>query len=355
MDSDDDFIGFDSTDQINYLSQQLLTQLNKSLKLIDELNTSPVISPVNLLPQITVTQSCSNNTFSPNLNELFISPSPNFSSVPNSVSSPFTPFTSSFTAVDLNLNFYSNISPISPLQPSIISYTPLTITNQMNTPNILPVRRCFRRLSSENIIFNLEDSQNDTIDNNLPTLSSPSLIPSLDDTFLQEHPIHLTESSPVSLVTDTDINVIQEFLQSFDEQGKCTHSTPTPVISKPKKVRWSPSIEIEGVTIPISVSDNTDQISISNITDQIVIPDTIDQLTPLKGDTNKESIAQRTRKKKSNILPDLPWVQDTVLEWKRPSKIPIFKVERSPVPIHLSPDTTTTVTITTIQSSFTEK
>ena len=297
------------------------------------------------MPQITVTQSCSNDTFSPNLNELFISPSPNFSSVPNSVSSPFTPFTSSFTAVDLNLNSYSNISPISPLQPSIISYTPLTITHQTNPPNILPVRRCFRRLSSENIIFNLEDSQNDTIDNNLPTLSSPSLIPSLDDTFLQEHPIHLTESSPVSSVTDTDINVIQEFLQSFDEQGKRAHSTPTPVISKPKKVRWSPSIEIEGVTIPISIS---------NITDQIVIPNTVDQLTPLKGDTNNQTIAQRTRKKKSKILPDLPWVQDTVLEWKRPSKIPIFKVKRSPVPIHLSPDTTTTVTITTIQSSFTE-
>ncbi|RXG56829.1 hypothetical protein Avbf_15841 [Armadillidium vulgare] len=246
IESDDDFIGFHNADQINSLSQQILTQLQKSLTLIDKLPTSPIISPNIHLPQSTISPNSVNDFFSFHLDDLFVSPSSVFSIVSNSPSS-FTSPTSLCTSIELNLNSHLNISPVSPQRSSIISYTPLTITNRINTSDIPPIRRCFRRLSSENILFSLEESPINTIDNNSSALISPTTNPSLGDSFLLKYPIDVTKSSPVFPISDTDIGVIKEFLQSFDEQGTLTHSTPTQVNSKKKNVHWAPSVEIEGI------------------------------------------------------------------------------------------------------------
>ncbi|RXG58514.1 hypothetical protein Avbf_13752 [Armadillidium vulgare] len=115
----------------------------------------------------------------------------------------------------VNLNTQVMLSPVSPQQSSIISYTPLTITNQLITSELHPVRRCFRRLSSENIIFNLEDSQT-SVSNN---------------------------------VND------RLFLQAFDEQGAFIHSTPTPT----KSVHWAPSIKLEEIITPCSDNETVAQ------------------------------------------------------------------------------------------------
>ncbi|KAL7632988.1 UNVERIFIED_CONTAM: hypothetical protein RMT77_016698 [Armadillidium vulgare] len=228
------------------------------------------------------------------------------------------------------------MSSVSSQQSSIVSYTPLTITNQINTSDIPPIRRCFRRLSSDNILFILEDSPINIVDNNISALVSSSINPSLDDSFLQKHPIESTKSSPVSPIIDTDIGVIQEFLQSFDEQGIFTHSTPTPIISKKKSVHWSPSVEIEGVATPISTTDSLGQVPINNA-------------------TIMNTIAQLTRQRKPYISPEPPWVQDTVLEKRRSSKSLGKKIGHLPIYPHTSLETISTVTITTVQSCFSGK
>ncbi|KAL7638406.1 UNVERIFIED_CONTAM: hypothetical protein RMT77_010976 [Armadillidium vulgare] len=177
------------------------------------------------------------------------------------------------------------------LQSSIISYTPLTITNQLITSELHPVRRCFRRLSSENIIFNLEDSQTSVSYNVNDRLVNSPITPSLDDSFLKNHPIQTTTSSPVISSPTTELGscIIHSFLQTFDEQGAFIHSTPT---ASTKSVHWAPSIKLEEIITPCS--DN-------------------------------ETVAQRTRQKKPYVSPELPWVQDTVLEKRRTTKSSIRK------------------------------
>ncbi|KAL7644727.1 UNVERIFIED_CONTAM: hypothetical protein RMT77_004540 [Armadillidium vulgare] len=183
------------------------------------------------------------------------------------------------------------LSPVSPQQSSIISYTPLTITNQLITSELHPVRRCFRRLSSENIIFNLEDSQTSVSNNVNDRLVNSPIAPSLDDSFLKNHPMQTTTSSPINSSSTTELGscIIHSFLQAFDEQGAFIHSTPTPSI---KSVHWAPSIKLEEIITPCS--DN-------------------------------ETIAQRTRQKKPYVSPELPWVLNTVLENRRTTKSSLRK------------------------------
>ncbi|KAL7635049.1 UNVERIFIED_CONTAM: hypothetical protein RMT77_014034 [Armadillidium vulgare] len=288
IDSDDDFVGFDDTDQINSLSQQLLSQLHKSLQIINKIHTSPVTH----LPQSVITPISVDESFSFHLNELFASPI-NFSPTPDSIflinASNSSNIPTHFSPV--NLNTQVMVSPVSPQRSSIISYTPLTITNQLITSELHPVRRCFRRLSSENIMFNLEDSQTSVSNNVNDRLVNSPITPSLDDSFLKNHPMQTTTSSPINSSSTTELGscIIHSFLQAFDEQGAFIHSTPT---VSTKSVHWAPSIKLEEIITPCS--DN-------------------------------ETVAQRTRQKKPYVSPELPWVQDTVLEKRRNIKSSIKK------------------------------
>ncbi|RXG53726.1 hypothetical protein Avbf_14023 [Armadillidium vulgare] len=85
------------------------------------------------------------------------------------------------------------------------------------------------------------------------------------------------------------LRMICKFSTTFDEQGAFIHSTPTP---STKSVHWAPSIKLEEIITPCS--DN-------------------------------ETVAQRTRQKKPYVSPELPWVQDTVLEKRRTTKSSIRK------------------------------
>ncbi|KAL7632357.1 UNVERIFIED_CONTAM: hypothetical protein RMT77_017315 [Armadillidium vulgare] len=100
-----------------------------------------------------------------------------------------------------------------------------------------------------------------------------------------------TTSSPVISSPTTELGscIIHSFLQTFDEQGAFIHSTPT---ASTKSVHWAPFIKLEEIITPCS--DN-------------------------------ETIAQRTRQKKPYVSPELPWVQDTVLEKRRTTKSSIKK------------------------------
>ncbi|RXG56021.1 hypothetical protein Avbf_18182 [Armadillidium vulgare] len=153
------------------------------------------------LPQSVITPISVDESFSFHLNELFASPI-NFSPTPDSFSLINTSNSSTIPThfSPVNLNTQVMLSPVSPQQSSIISYTPLTITNQLITSELHPVRRCFRRLSSENIIFNLEDSQTSVSNNVNDRLVNSPITPSLDDSFLKNHPMQTTTSSPINFI-----------------------------------------------------------------------------------------------------------------------------------------------------------